>query len=58
LTLGGPNYATTTVVFFIYKTAFMNFEFGYASAQAVVLFLIIMGFSMVVFRSLSTEVEF
>ena len=58
LTLGGPNYATTTVVFMIYKTAFMNFEFGYASAQAIVLFLIIMGFSIVAFRSLSTEVEF
>ena len=58
LTFGGPNYATTTVVFLIYKTAFMNFEFGYASAQAVILFIVIMTLSAVIFRMLSTEVEF
>lgn len=58
LTLGGPNYATTTSVYQIYKTAFMHFEFGYASAQAVVLFLVIMVFSALTFRTLSSEVEF
>ena len=58
LTQGGPNYATTTTVFQIYKTAFQHFEFGYASAQAVVLFLIIMAFSFFLFRILASEVEF
>ena len=58
LTYGGPNNSTSTAVFSIYRTAFQYFEFGYASAQAVVLFLIIMAFSVVLFRSLSSEVEF
>ncbi len=58
LTLGGPNYATTTSVYMMYKAAFVHFEFGYASAQAVVLFLIIMVFSALMFRILSSEVEF
>jgi multiple sugar transport system permease protein len=58
LTNGGPNYATTTSVFYIYRVGFVHFEFGYASAQAVILFLIIMAMSLVVFRSLSSDVEF
>lgn len=58
LTNGGPNYATTTSVFYIYRVGFVHFEFGYASAQAVVLFLIIMGLSALVFRSLSADVEY
>ena len=58
LTMGGPNYATTTSVFYIYKTGFQNFEFGYASAQAVILFLIIMGFSAFLFRTLAEDYEY
>lgn len=58
LTNGGPNYATTTSVFYIYRVGFVHFEFGYASAQAVVLFLIIMAFSALLFRSLASEVEY
>jgi len=58
LTNGGPNYATTTSVFYIYKTGFQDFEFGYASIQAVVLFLIIMGFSALLFRTLSEDFEY
>ena len=58
LTNGGPNYATTTSVFYIYRVGFVHFEFGYASAQAVILFLIIMVFSSLVFRSLSADVEY
>lgn len=58
LTNGGPNYATTTSVFNIYKTGFQYFEFGYASAQAIVLFLIIMAFSAFLFRTLSEDYEF
>ena len=58
LTHGGPNNATTTVVFSIYQTAFSQFDFGYASAQAVVLFIITIGFSIVIFKMLSEDVEF
>jgi multiple sugar transport system permease protein len=58
LTNGGPNYATTTSVFYIYKTGFQHFEFGYASVQAIVLFLIIMACSAFLFRTLSEDLEY
>lgn len=58
LTNGGPAFATATAVFYIFKTGFLSFEMSYASAQAAVLFAIIMVFSIILFRTLSTEVEF
>lgn len=41
LTEGGPRYATTVLVQAIYYYAFKEFKFGYASAIAVVLFLLV-----------------
>jgi sn-glycerol 3-phosphate transport system permease protein len=46
LTQGGPAGATQVAVYRIYTEAFINFRFGYATAQAVVLFIIILGFSI------------
>lgn len=46
LTQGGPAGATQVAVYRIYTEAFINFRFGYATAQAVVLFVIILGFSI------------
>jgi multiple sugar transport system permease protein len=51
ITQGGPNNATLTMVLLIYRKAFQNFHFGYASSIAWVLFLIILFFSLLVFRS-------
>ncbi len=51
ITNGGPNNATLTMVLLIYQKAFQNFHFGYASAIAWVLFIIILCFSLIVFRS-------
>ncbi len=42
LTRGGPGYDTTTIPFYTYQKAFQEFDMGYASALAVVLFLIVM----------------
>jgi multiple sugar transport system permease protein len=39
VTEGGPRYATTYVPFYLYRSAFSYFRFGYASAMAVALFL-------------------
>ncbi|TQM90466.1 carbohydrate ABC transporter permease [Roseinatronobacter monicus] len=47
LTGGGPGRATTTAVLFSYNQAFQSFAMGYAAAVAVVLFLAIMGLSIV-----------
>ena len=42
LTQGGPLDATNVIVYSIYRTAFLDFNVGLASAQAVVLFVIVM----------------
>ena len=41
MTNGGPSGTTTTLSFFIYDKAFNEFRFGYASAIAWVLFMIV-----------------
>ncbi len=46
------NYGTSTAVYFIYETGLSRFEFGYASAAAYVLFIIIAIFSLLQFRLL------
>ena len=51
MTDGGPNKATLFYVLYLYNKAFSDFEIGYASALAWILFAIIMFFSMLVFRS-------
>jgi multiple sugar transport system permease protein len=55
LTQGGPAGATTTAVYYIYETAFEFLQLGYASALSVVLFLIILVFSLLQLRVFRTE---
>jgi multiple sugar transport system permease protein len=42
ITAGGPGFATTTVDYYTYLTTFENGQFGYGSALAVLLFLIVL----------------
>src|SRR5690606_41604588 len=58
MTQGGPQFATTTVVFLIYQESFQRFNLGYASAQAIVLFLITLVLAAVQFRMLGQNVEY
>jgi multiple sugar transport system permease protein len=51
MTRGGPNNATTTMVYYVYTNAFRNFRMGYASAQAIGLFLIVMVLTLIYWRS-------
>lgn len=51
MTDGGPNYSTYFYVLYLYKNAFKNFKIGYASAQAWILFFIILALTALVFRS-------
>lgn len=46
LTSGGPNYATNTIVYYIYQQAFVQLRLGYASAVSFVLFVIILTISI------------
>jgi multiple sugar transport system permease protein len=50
MTEGGPGRATNVLVFHIYRVGFVNFNFGYASAIALVLFLLIMTTTLIQFR--------
>lgn len=58
MTGGGPINSTMTIVQLIYLTAFSDFNFGRASAQALVLFAIIVTFSILQFKFLSSDVEY
>jgi multiple sugar transport system permease protein len=49
---GGPLNSTKPLVLMIYQTAFGGFEMGYAAAQTVVLFLILLAVSLVQLRIL------
>jgi multiple sugar transport system permease protein len=51
ITNGGPNNATLTMVLYLFRKSFQQFEFGYASAIAWVLFAIIMVFTLLIIRS-------
>lgn len=51
LTSGGPGVSTNVIVYDIYKNAFMNYKYGYASAESVVLFVIIMVLTLLLFKT-------
>lgn len=53
MTNGGPNNSTVTLVHLIYRTAFQNLDFGYASAMAVVLFAVLVIASFINLRLVS-----
>ena len=46
MTRGGPANATRTIVQYIYATGFRDWHVGYASAMAMALFALMLGFSM------------
>jgi ABC-type sugar transport system permease subunit len=50
MTNGGPGTATRVFVFDLYQNAFVNLRMGYASAQAWILCVIIMGLTWLMFR--------
>lgn len=58
MTDGGPNNATLTAVLHLYRTGFRNAYFGYASAQAWLLFLIILVFVLLALRSARSWVHY
>jgi len=49
-TQGGPLNATTVLVYYLYNQAFQQFDFGYASAIAYFLFLVIIVVTVIQFR--------
>lgn len=60
MTRGGPGFpgATETVGYLIYNSAFSSLNIGMASAQSVILFFVILIFSVVQFRIFAADVEY
>lgn len=58
LTSGGPNYATNTIVYYMYQQGFTAYDFGYASVLAYVLFFFIFVVSMIQKRYLGKQVDY
>ncbi|UUZ83855.1 sugar ABC transporter permease [Paenibacillus sp. P26] len=57
LTSGGPYHGTESLVYTIYRTAFVSLEFGRASAQSVILFFIILVISPLQFRLMKSKLD-
>lgn len=58
MTGGGPGRSTNVIVNHIYNAAFVDFKFGYASAGAVVLFLIVLVITMIQFKGEKKFVDY
>lgn len=50
LTQGGPSASTNLIVYSIYREAFVNYQFGTASAQVIILFVIILIVTILQFK--------
>lgn len=58
MTQGGPLGSTTVIVYYLYQQAFQQFNMGYGSALAIVLFLIILGLTLIQNRVLGARVHY
>ena len=58
LTKGGPGEATTVIVYAIYRDAFENSRFHEAAARSVILFLIILGITLIQFSMEKRSVNY
>ncbi|KAA0966975.1 sugar ABC transporter permease [Sporosarcina sp. ANT_H38] len=55
LTGGGPNYATTTIVYYLYEQGFTSLNLSYAAVLSYVLFFIILVISLIQRKYLGQE---
>ena len=58
MTSGGPNNATTSLVYYIYNKVFMDFDVGRAAAGGVILLIIVGIMTVLYFVSLSKKVHY
>lgn len=55
---GGPANATNVMLFYVFNNAFENNRMGYASAAATILFLMILGVTLLQFRYIRQRFEY
>lgn len=58
LTSGGPNHSTSTVMYYLYDTAFRIYQYGYANAIGVILAIIIGVFSALQFKAMGNKMDY
>jgi ABC-type sugar transport system permease subunit len=58
MTGGGPGGATSVLVEQIYSRAFLDFSFGAASAEAIVLLVMIALIAWLQFRALKSDIQY
>lgn len=58
LTAGGPNYATTTIMYQVYERSFTLGQYGLASSMGAVLAVIVMVISVIQYKYFGTDVEY
>lgn len=58
LTSGGPNYSTSTIMYYLYEKAFKLSEYGYANTMGVFLAVLIGLISFAQFKILGNDVEY
>lgn len=58
LTSGGPLGSTTTLMYRIYNVGFTNNDLGKAAAQSIVLFIMVIGFTLLQFRTTARNVTY
>ncbi|KTC65991.1 sn-glycerol 3-phosphate transport system permease protein (plasmid) [Legionella adelaidensis] len=58
LTNGGPEYATSTLVYKAYKDGFIGMDFGSSSAQSIILIVLVVLLTMLQFRYLEKKVHY
>ena len=58
ITGGGPGHATTLISLLIYNNAFTYLKMGYSSALSVFLFVIIVVFTVILFKTSKSWVNY
>jgi sn-glycerol 3-phosphate transport system permease protein len=58
LTKGGPARATNILIYNLYRDAFQHNKWGLASTQSVILFVMVVGFTLLQFRTTGKKVHY
>jgi len=58
LTKGGPAGATNILIYNLYRDAFMHNKWGMAATQSVILFIMVVGFTLLQFRTTGRKVHY
>jgi len=58
MTMGGPGGATNVLVYEIFNEGFVKYNFGYASAISLVLFLLVLGVTIIQFRIQEKKIDY